>query len=397
MSSQLRHWVPGTTLALALLFGSASPATAASPDARVWTYQYLLATATTERELAPITEHIIEEKALHRAELLDFAAEVLLARIGDPAFPLQNKLRLIRVLAVGKSPRYNGVLTRVSELSNSNDVRKEARSAIRKKNAAAEPYAPGTLDIHAIVAEVDASALAAKPTTAQGEHLAKFPGGTFEELFEWAGKPQQIVSGQTRVSDGFLIHIKIQRITFFYRGLGRVVYGYNGAKRVWLFQAVVADPLAFEREFSYRDRARELGLPDDPTLEMMQLVSGYTASIRSVVERNYLRETRTLELTDSAAEILATRFEAANDPVEIDMLAWICRLLSKHDDQRYAALLSRVTRDARELKLSRYAERSNEKGKKAAEPYVPGTISLAAQRVKYPSPYPDSTFQHGRL
>jgi hypothetical protein len=31
------------------------------------------------------------------------------------------------------------------------------------------------------------------------------------------------------------------------------------------------------------------------------------------------------------------------------------------------------------------------------EPYVPGTISLAAQRTKYPSLYPDSTFQSGRL
>jgi hypothetical protein len=130
---------------------------------------------------------------------------------------------------------------------------------------------------------------------------------------------------------------------------------------------------------------------------MMQLVSGYTASIRSVVEKNYSRETRPLEFMDSAAEILATRFAAATDPVEIDMLAWICRLLSKHDDQRYAALLSRVTRDAHELKLSRYAERSNENGKKPAEPYVPGTLSLAAQRAKYPSLYPDSTFQHGRL
>jgi hypothetical protein len=129
---------------------------------------------------------------------------------------------------------------------------------------------------------------------------------------------------------------------------------------------------------------------------MIQLASGYTASIKSVVEKNYLRETRPPELMDTAAEILATRFEAERDPVKIDMLAWICRLLSKQDDQRYAALLSRVARDAQELKLARYAELSN-KSKKPAEPYVPGTISLAAQRVKYPSLYPESTFQSGRL
>jgi hypothetical protein len=392
MLLQIRRLVPGAALIFALAFSSTAAA-----DARTWTYQYLLATAKTERELAPITEHVIEEKALHHAEILDFAAEVLLARVGDATFPLQNKLRLIRVLDVEKSPRYNDVLTRIAEQSKDKQVLKEARSAIFTKKSVAEAYVPGTIDIHAIVAEVDALALAAKPTTAQGERLAKFAGGTFDELFEWAGCPHQIVSGQTRVTDG-IINVKIQRVTFFYRGVGRVVYGYNGGKKLWLFQAVVADPLVFEQEFPYRDRARELGLPDEPTLEMIQLVSGYTASIKSVVQKNYLRETRPLEFMDSAAEILATQFEAEVDPVKLDMLAWICRLLSKQEDQRYAELLSRVTREAQELKLARYAELSNKKkGKAPAESYVPGTISLVAQRVKYPSLYPESTFQSGRL
>jgi hypothetical protein len=31
------------------------------------------------------------------------------------------------------------------------------------------------------------------------------------------------------------------------------------------------------------------------------------------------------------------------------------------------------------------------------EAYVPGTISLDAQRAKYPPLYPESTFQSGRL
>jgi hypothetical protein len=393
MLPQLRRLLP------AALLLAVSLSSAAAPDARTWTYQYLLATAKTERELAPITEHIVKDASLHGTDIMDFAAEVLLARTSDGSFPLQNKLRLIRVLGAAGSPRYNTVLLRVSDQLKNEDVLTEARAATyRKKHPVAEPYLPGSTDIESIVAEVDAAALAARPTTAQGEHLSKFPGGTFDQLFEWAGRPHQIVSGQTRVSDGILIHIKIQRVTFFYRGVGRVVYGYNGNKKVWLFQAVVADPLAFEQEFSYRDRARDLGLPDEPTLEMIQLVSGYTASIKSVVEKNYQRQTRPLEFMDTAAEILVTQFATADDPVKVDMYAWICRLLTMHGGRRYAAILAQVAKGTDDSKLRRFATLPIEKTNEVpAEPYVPGTISLAAQRAKYPSLYPESTFQSGRL
>jgi hypothetical protein len=386
-------------LTLALLVAcSFSLDAAAADDARTWTYQYLLATARTERELAPITEHIIAERRLHTLPLLDFTAEVLLTRLDDGNFPLQNKLRLIRVLDVAKSPRYTDVLVHVRERSQSGEIDKEARKAISKEKSDAAAYVPGTIDIRAIVEEVEAAALAATPTTEQGKHLAEFTGGTFDELFRWAGKPQQIVSGQTRVTDGFLIHIKVQRITFFYRGLGRVVYGYNDSKGGWLFQAVVADPLAFEHEFSYRDRATQLGMPDTPTLEMMQLVSGYTASMKNVIERNYRRETRPLEFMDTAAEILVSQFHTARDPVTVDMYAWICRLLTMHGGTRYAAILRKVAAESDDAKLSRFAQLPIEPGGEApAVAYLPGTVSLPAQRAKYPVLYPGSTFQSGRL
>jgi hypothetical protein len=367
-------------------------------NARIWIYQYLLATSSTERELAPITEHIVHERPLQNPQLLDFAAEVLLARIGDGGYPLQNKLRLIRVLGKEKSPRYTAVLTRVLEQSKNKMVAKEVHAAMSRKEQAGPGYVAGTIDIHAIAAELDAAALAAHPTTAQGEHLAKFSGETIDELFEWQGKPHQIVSGQTRVSDGILIHVKIQRLTFFYRGLGRVVFGYEKDFNEWTFQAVVADPMAFEEEFAYRDRAVMLGLPDDPTLEMMQLVSGYTASMRIAVEKNYRRETAPLEFMDTAGEILATQFKSAQDPVTVDMYAWSCRLLTRHGGQRYAAILQRVAAETGDSKLKRFAQLPTEPASALpAEPYIAGTISLAAQRAKYPPLYPDSTFQSGRL
>ncbi|MEO8062182.1 MAG: hypothetical protein ABI821_05485 [Pseudomonadota bacterium] len=387
-------------LALAVLLGSAfSMAHAgAALDARIWTYQYLLATSTTERELAPITEHIIKQPFLQVPEILDFAAEVLLARVSEADYPLQNKLRLVRVLAKEKSPRYNAVLTRVNEQAKKSELAKEARGAISKKKPAGPAYVPGAVDISAIVAEVDAAALAAKPTTEQGEHLAKFPGGDFGGLFDWAGKPHQVISGQTRITDGFIINVKIQRLTFFYRGLGRVVFGYSAADRAWQFQAVVADPLVFEQEFSYRERASQLGMPDAPTLEMMQLVSGYTASMKNVLEVNYRRQTRPLEFMDTAAEILATEFQSSSDPVRVDMYAWICRLLTMHGGQRYAAILKEVADKTDDPKLGRFARLPIEPTSEVpAQPYAPGTISLASQRVKYPVLYPQSTFQAGRL
>jgi hypothetical protein len=392
------------TSVAALLLVCAFPnidANAASAG-RLWTYQYVLSTATSDRELAPITEHIIKEDELHEPALLDYVAEVLSTRFLDAHYSADYKLRLVRALKVEKTPRYATVLEQVIAQSPQEAVRKEARDSLVKNKAGQGGYVPGTIDLHAVVAEMDAAALAAKPTTEQARHLAQFPGGTIDDLFAWAGKPQQIVSGQTRATDGLLINIKIQRLSFYYRGLGRVVFGYSGGRVRdeigWLFQAVVADPLAFEQEFSYRDRAAELGLPDSGALEMTQLVSGYTAAMKNVVETNYRRAARPLEFMDTAAEILATQFKAAGDAGSVDTYAWICRLLTQHGGQRYAAILQRVAAETPDPKLRKYAELPIEKTTEVpADPYVPGTISLAAQRVKYPSPYPESTFQSGRL
>jgi hypothetical protein len=384
-----------------LLFGTAAllprtTAAAASPG-RVWAYQYVLATARTERELAPVTEHLIAERGLRERALVDFAAEVLLAQVADTSYPVQNKFRLIRVLKAANSSRYEATLDRVLALRNTQEIAAEVKSA-RVRSGRLEPqYVPGSLDIQAIVAEMDAAALAARPTKAQAEHLAGFRGRTIDELLEWAGRPQQVVMGQTRVTDGMLIVVKVQRLSFFYRGLGRAVFGFAGRKG-WQFQAVVADPLAFEREFSYRERARELGLPDAATLEMIQLTSGYTASMKIAVETAYRRGTASREFTDTAAEILATEYPETTDPYRLDVYAWICRLLAERGGPRYATVLYEVEKGTRDEKLRRYAglpvTPTNEV---PIVQYQPGTISLAAQRAKYPSPYPESTFESGHL
>jgi hypothetical protein len=390
-----------TPIVATALFGTAAllprTAAAAASPGRVWAYKYVLATARTERELAPITEHLIAERGLRERDLVDFAAEVLLANVADTSYPLENKFRLIRVLKAAKSPRYEATLDRIVALRNTKEIAAAVKSA-RVNNRNGEPqYVPGSVDIQAIVAEMDAAALAARPTTAQGEHLAGFRGQTIDDLLEWAGRPQQIVMGQTRVTDGMLIVVKVQRLSFFYRGLGRAVFGYQG-KKGWKFQAVVADPLAFEQEFSYRDRARELGMPDTATLAMIQLASGHAAAMKIAVEGAYRRGTASREFIDTASEILATQYASTDDPFRLDVYAWICRLLADRGGPRYATVLYQVEKGTRDEKLRRYAglpvQPTNEV---PVVQYQPGTISLAAQRAKYPSPYPGSNYESGHL
>lgn len=388
-----------TPVALLLLLASlaAFPPRAVSADALVWTYQYLLATAKTERELAPVTEHIIRDE-LPDNEITDVVAEVLLAHLDDASYPVRNKVRLLQVLAKARSRRYDALLAQVRAQSKDDPVRGWALAAKRRYFRADEPeYVPGTFDLAGFLRDIESAALTAHPTTAQGEHLSRFTGGSIEELFEWAGRPHHVTSLQTRVSDG-IIDVKIQRIAFYYRGLGRVVFGYRKVDGDWMFQAVVADPLAFENEMPYRARAAELGLPDPGALGMQQLLSQYTSAMKVAVERNQRVANPPLEFMDTAAEILVRESSTANDPVTIDMYAWICRLLAERGGQRYAAVLQSVAAQAVDSKVARFARMDVEPAPDVpAAPYVPGTISLSAQRAKYASQYPDSTFQGGRL
>ena len=78
------------------------------------------------------------------------------------------------------------------------------------------------------------------------------------------------------------------------------------------------------------------------------------------------------------------------------MYAWICRLLTRYGGPRYAAVLRTVAQDG-DAGLRRYAELPVEEvAAVPATPYEPASISLSAQRAKYPPPYPESAFQGGR-
>jgi hypothetical protein len=378
----------GRLVNLLALYPVIAAAETDATDAITWTFEYLLATAQTERELAPVTDHIVRDE-LPYPLLTDFAAEVLLSRAKDASYPEQNKIRLVRILDAARSRRYEAVLASVIAQAPEAEVVNWARSAkIRWIREHDDAYVPGTIDIHEIVRSVGAAASAVRPTSAQGRHLAEFQGGTIEELFKWAGRPHRILSNQTIYRDP-LFKFKGDRIAFYYRGLGRVLYSYNRMQGDWIFAGLVADPLAFEDAF---------GPPDAPTLAMIQLVSGFTAAMKNAVETSHRRKVPTLEFMDTAAEILVTQFESSDDPAVIDVYAWMCRMLTRHGGVRYSAVLQRVATETPDAKLRKFARLQIAAAAGVpADPYVPGSISLDAQRAKYPSPYPESTFQAGRL
>jgi len=373
---------------LALILDICPVIAAAQEDDRVWAYRYLLVTAQAESELAPVTEHIIKDE-LPDNSLTDVVAEILLTRAADPDYPPANDIHLLKVLAAARSRRYDTALARIAETARDAKVVSWAQAAKRRRFKRDDvSYAPGSTDLRAIVADMKAAALAAKPTTEQGRHLAEFHGESIEDLLAWAGRPQQIVGRQTTYTDG-IITIWGDRLAFYYRGLGRVLFDFDRLQDDWVLKGTVVDPLAFEGEFDTLDAA---------TLEMTQLVSGYTASMKTAIEANHRRATRTIEFMDAAAEILSTGFQSSQDPAIIDMYSWICRLLTRHGGPRYATLLERVAAETPDDKLRRFAKLKIAPGSEMpATPYVPASISLEALRARYPSPFPESTFQSGRL
>jgi hypothetical protein len=141
----------------------------------------------------------------------------------------------------------------------------------------------------------------------------------------------------------------------------------------------------------YRPRAPELGFIDDSRLDMTRLLSPHAIAVRYALEEQYDREAVPLEFLDSVAELLLQSDAAATHPVVVDTQAWMCRVLAGKGGRRYAKVLAAIRRGAHDDKVKRHAALPIMNVKDVpADPYVPGSVSLPAQREKYPALYADA-------
>jgi hypothetical protein len=208
------------------------------------------------------------------------------------------------------------------------------------------------------------------------------------------GPPQHVAS----------FAMEVHRLRYYYRGAGRVVFGFVKGQG-WRLQSVVADPLAFEPEMPYRSRAAELGQPDDATLRMIQLASGTPVAFKiaiddtlGLLERDATATaTAPLEFFDRAAEYLAENFRDVKHENE-DTLSLIARLLTRYGGSRYTPLLREVASKTNSLKLRKWAKMPLRRSVVPLRtPFVAGKFDTAAFTKKYPSLYPDVTYTSGLL
>jgi len=221
--------------------------------------------------------------------------------------------------------------------------------------------------------------------------MTKF--GSIDEVFALMGPPQHVEALHFRFSET----IKYSRLLLYYRGAGRASFGLDESG-TWLFQAAVADPLAFEALMPYRERAAEFGLPDDESIRMAQLISQSMPAMRLVLEDSYHLVQVPVEFLDTTAEILAQNWKLPGDDISEDIHAWMIRLLTTKGGPRYAPLLTQIADETKSLKLRKWALLTVKKPSGIPRVhYVIGSVVLADQAKKFPSPYPGVTYTNGRL
>jgi hypothetical protein len=114
-----------------------------------------------------------------------------------------------------------------------------------------------------------------------------------------------------------------------------------------------------------------------------RLVNGGFVTLRDVAKNMFDAGITNTEVLDVAAEVLLQKYpRAGDDPDAVDGMAWMCKALGKSDNGRYRAVLEKVEKDSSaHRKLRGYCEEAADSlPRKAADPYIAGTVNLAALR-----------------
>jgi len=382
-------------VAIALAVCACAPMHARGQTPVDWCYQYLLATWKPSQSLTPVLDGIFADPTRQNVIALDHVAQFVLDHLHDEQLSKDEAKELVGALARTRSGRYRLVMAKVSDSQRPKVITIMAGEYVREyKLKTVDEYIPGTIDLASLRAGYAPAAVSALATDSRARKLdtiTKF--GSIDEVFALMGPPQYVEGRHFRFSET----IKYSRLLLYYRGAGRASFGLDESG-TWLFQRAVADPLAFEALMPYRERAAEFGLPDDAAIRMAQLISQTLPAMRLVLEDSYNLVQVPVEFLDTTAEILAQNFRSHGDDIREDVYAWMIRLLTTKGGPRYAPLLAQIADETKSLKLRKWARLTVKKpaGIPRAH-YVIGSIVLADQAKKFPSPYPGVTYTNGRL
>lgn len=357
----------------------------ASGDIVDWALRYRLIHAAHAEDLA----HLYNDVDLSAGEPRtgDLLAEYLLRVAPDPRLDGHEAADMVAALARRPGARWRAAMQKIRESDAPVLLKAAAFDYVLHHPAAAEEYAPGSIDVAALRIADSQAALAIHATDERARRLGALARGqTPAEVFAQVGFPQSARVAQVA---------NVRRLLCFYRGAGRVVFG-AVKNDPWRQQGSVADALLFEEEMPYRESPAQFAQPDDVGLRMIQIASGRPYPLKMALAASY-DGAAPVELLDAAAEWLAQNWRTVNDGNE-DALAWAARLLRTRGGVRYSVLLKQVAHDIKSPKVRRYAKLTALRVKDVpTAPYVPGTVSLADVARKHPDLYPDVTFTSGLL
>lgn len=383
--------------ALLLFTVTAGDARAAPEDVAPadWTVAYLAAGSTPPERIGQVLELLDSDTGGLTPRALDLLAEYLMRNAANPLLDGADARKLADVIDRRGGDRYVAAMRAVREQEGPVLLEKAVFAYLVHHEPAADGYVPGVINLAAQRTLHVTRALATEVSEERARKLGGLArGDTLDRLFEVMGPPQHVAS----------FAMEVHRLRFYYRGAGRVVFGFVKGQG-WRLQSVVADPLAFEPEMPYRSKAAELGQPDDATLRMIQLASGATAAFKVAIDDTLVllerdataSATAPLEFFDRAAEYLAANYRDAKDEKE-DTLSLIARLLGRYGGARYASLLREVASKTNSLKLRKWTKMPLRRSVVPLRtPFVAGAFDTAAFSKKYPSLYPGVTYTSGVL
>jgi hypothetical protein len=291
-------------LALTATLCIAANASWADVAPRIWAYQHVIATSNLPTQFDPVIRHIRSDEALQQQELVDYIAEALVSTANK--LDEDSALRLLEGLQDFGGARYRDAVARLQSTSHVAKVKSAAGRFARKHRKSTVPqYIPGAIDFARLRAEYSRAALDFVPNDEQARRLAIFPvEGSIEELFQLMGRPHSVLTSQTLVTDGMLVHVRTQRLFVYYRGVGRVLFQYVREKGAWQARNVIVDPDAFEEYMPYR-RFTADGMASAQAVRFTQLLSRHQPAMKVAAEKSTQSTRVDPAFLDAAAEVLA--------------------------------------------------------------------------------------------